>query len=169
MKADRKRLKAEKLDLLSQMKQLYCTLEDKESELRDFIRNYEQRMRESDIAVKQVGSVFCNYSNVTSQLIRRWDAVQRPVLVNVSTHTLNFLLKLAQEKEESEREKWEILQRARETSERCMEFKTEVDLKNQQIKKLEVELAEVSLLWYDRQKTNSSAFSLSNMTSMKTL
>lgn len=54
MKADRKRLKAEKLDLLSQMKQLYCTLEDKESELRDFIRNYEQRMRESDVAVKQV-------------------------------------------------------------------------------------------------------------------
>ncbi len=54
MKADRKRLKAEKLDLLSQMKQLYCTLEDKEAELRDFIRNYEQRMRESDIAVKQV-------------------------------------------------------------------------------------------------------------------
>ena len=71
MKADRKRLKAEKLDLLSQMKQLYCTLEDKESELRDFIRNYEQRMRESDIAVKQVGSVCCNYSNVTSRLIRR--------------------------------------------------------------------------------------------------
>ena len=54
-----------------------------------------------------------------------------------------FYLQLAQEKEESEREKWEILQRARETSERCMEFKTEVDLKSQQIKKLEIELAEV--------------------------
>ncbi|KAK8726117.1 hypothetical protein OTU49_010380, partial [Cherax quadricarinatus] len=42
LKADRKRLKAEKFDLLNQMKQLYATLEDKEKELRDFIRNYEQ-------------------------------------------------------------------------------------------------------------------------------
>jgi len=37
------------------MKMLYGTLEDKESELRDFIRNYEQRMRESDESIKQVG------------------------------------------------------------------------------------------------------------------
>ena len=36
------------------MKQLYGTLEDKEGELRDFIRNYEQRMRESDESIKQV-------------------------------------------------------------------------------------------------------------------
>ena len=42
MKADRKRLRAEKYDLLNQMKALYGTLEDKERELRDFIRNYEQ-------------------------------------------------------------------------------------------------------------------------------
>lgn len=54
MKGDRKRLKAEKLDLLNQMKQLYGTLEDKEAELRDFIRNYEQRMKESDESIKQV-------------------------------------------------------------------------------------------------------------------
>ena len=54
MKADRKRLKAEKLDLLNQMKQLYTTLEDKETELRDFIRNYETRMRENDDTIKQV-------------------------------------------------------------------------------------------------------------------
>lgn len=54
LKADRKRLKGEKLELLNQMKQLYGTLEDKESELRDFIRNYEQRMRESDDTIKQV-------------------------------------------------------------------------------------------------------------------
>jgi hypothetical protein len=54
MKADRKRLKAEKLDLLNQLKQLYGTLEEKEAELRDFIRNYEQRMRESDESIKQV-------------------------------------------------------------------------------------------------------------------
>lgn len=42
LKLDRKRLKTEKFDLLNQMKQLYGTLEDKEKELRDFIRNYEQ-------------------------------------------------------------------------------------------------------------------------------
>ncbi|XP_076172215.1 liprin protein kazrin isoform X11 [Ptiloglossa arizonensis] len=48
LKADRKKLKAEKFDLLNQMKALYGTLEDKERELRDFIRNYEQRMRENE-------------------------------------------------------------------------------------------------------------------------
>ncbi|KAF2361124.1 hypothetical protein FHG87_008114 [Trinorchestia longiramus] len=48
LKADRKRLKTEKVDLLQQMKQLYATLEDKEAELRDFIRNFEQRMAESE-------------------------------------------------------------------------------------------------------------------------
>lgn len=47
LKADRKRLKAEKFDLINQMKQLYATLEDKEKELRDFIRNYEQVLSES--------------------------------------------------------------------------------------------------------------------------
>ena len=54
LKADRKRLKGEKLELLNQMKQLYGALEEKEAELRDFIRNYEQRMRESDESIKQV-------------------------------------------------------------------------------------------------------------------
>ena len=54
MKADRKRLQAEKLDLLSQLRQLYCTLEDKESEIRDFIRNFEQQMRENNENIKQV-------------------------------------------------------------------------------------------------------------------
>lgn len=63
MKADRKRLKAEKLELLNQLKQLYGTLEDKEGELRDFIRKYEQRMRENDVNIKQVlhDLIFCTY------------------------------------------------------------------------------------------------------------
>ncbi|XP_071446479.1 kazrin isoform X5 [Hetaerina americana] len=56
LKADRKRLKAEKFDLLNQMKQLYGTLEDKEKELRDFIRNYEQRMRENEASLQQLWS-----------------------------------------------------------------------------------------------------------------
>ncbi len=42
LKTDRKRLKAEKFDVLNQMKQLYATLEDKEKELREFIRAYEK-------------------------------------------------------------------------------------------------------------------------------
>lgn len=45
MKADRKRLKGEKTDLMSQMQQLYATLESREEQLRDFIRNYEQHRK----------------------------------------------------------------------------------------------------------------------------
>ncbi|XP_053546962.1 kazrin-like [Bombina bombina] len=52
MKADRKRLKSEKTDLASQMEQLYTTLESREEQLRDFIRNYEQHRKESEDAVK---------------------------------------------------------------------------------------------------------------------
>ncbi|XP_075461194.1 kazrin isoform X3 [Ascaphus truei] len=52
MKADRKRLKTEKTDLVSQMEQLYATLESREEQLRDFIRNYEQHRKESEDAVK---------------------------------------------------------------------------------------------------------------------
>uniref|UniRef100_A0A0A9ZF57 Kazrin-A n=1 Tax=Lygus hesperus TaxID=30085 RepID=A0A0A9ZF57_LYGHE len=57
LKADRKKLKSEKYDLLNQMKQLYATLDDKEKELRDFIRTFEQvfkqRMRESEESLSQ--------------------------------------------------------------------------------------------------------------------
>ncbi|XP_057703048.1 kazrin, periplakin interacting protein b isoform X2 [Corythoichthys intestinalis] len=52
MKADRKRLKGEKGDLVSQMQQLYTTLESREDQLREFIRNYDQHRKESEDAVK---------------------------------------------------------------------------------------------------------------------
>ncbi|XP_061583349.1 kazrin, periplakin interacting protein b isoform X4 [Cololabis saira] len=52
MKADRKRLKVEKADLVSQMQQLYATLESREEQLREFIRNYDQHRKESEDAVK---------------------------------------------------------------------------------------------------------------------
>ncbi|XP_055515058.1 kazrin-like isoform X2 [Leucoraja erinacea] len=55
MKTDRKRLKAEKADLVNQMQQLYATLESREEQLRDFIRNYEQHRKESEDAVKVLG------------------------------------------------------------------------------------------------------------------
>ena len=54
MKSERKRLKSEKSELLGQMKQVYNMLEDKESELREFIQNYEQKMRESDVQVSKL-------------------------------------------------------------------------------------------------------------------
>ena len=54
MKSERKRLKSEKSDLMGQMKQVYSMLEDKESELREFIQNYEQRMRESDVKFNEL-------------------------------------------------------------------------------------------------------------------
>ena len=49
MKADRKRLKVEKSDLVSQMQQLYTTLESREEQLRDFIRNYDQHRKVTTI------------------------------------------------------------------------------------------------------------------------
>ncbi|XP_042867704.1 uncharacterized protein LOC122250377 [Penaeus japonicus] len=100
LKADRKRLKAEKFDLLNQMKQLYATLEDKEKELRDFIRNYEQRMKESDESLRQ----------------------------------------LAAERDETEREKWNILKHARDESERVVKLSAELGAKESTIRKLQEEL-----------------------------
>ncbi|KAL4221609.1 hypothetical protein ACF0H5_019866 [Mactra antiquata] len=103
LKADRKRLKGEKLELLNQMKQLYSTLEDKEAELRDFIRNYEQRMRESDETIKQ----------------------------------------LCVEKDQCDREKWEIIQKARHAAEQAVFLQTQSEGKQQHIQKLETELLEL--------------------------
>ncbi|XP_067658093.1 uncharacterized protein [Haliotis asinina] len=117
MKADRKRLKGEKLDLLNQMKQLYTTLEDKESELRDFIRNYEQRVHESDQTIKQ----------------------------------------LAMEKEECEREKWRIIKKAQEAAERAVSLRSQCDNKDQALKKLEVELAELKTNTVDPNKSSSAS------------
>ncbi|TRY60348.1 hypothetical protein DNTS_013680 [Danionella cerebrum] len=45
MKGDRKRLKAEKAELVNQMQQLYTTLDSREEQLRDFIRNYDQHRK----------------------------------------------------------------------------------------------------------------------------
>ncbi|XP_071146106.1 kazrin-like isoform X2 [Mytilus edulis] len=101
MKSDRKRLKAEKLELLNQMKQLYTTLEDKETELRDFIRNYQQKMAENDETIKQ----------------------------------------LAREREDTEQEKWEIIKQARDAQERAVILRTQLESKEQHIKKLEMELS----------------------------
>ncbi|XP_071494307.1 kazrin-like [Diadema antillarum] len=103
MKADRKRLKSEKVDLLNQMKQLYCTLEAKEEEMRDFIRKYEQRMTESEASLK----------------------------------------KMVAEKEEVEKDRWEILKRAREAAERSVALREQLDKKEKENELLEEEKEKV--------------------------
>ncbi|XP_065569208.1 kazrin-like isoform X3 [Artemia franciscana] len=56
LKADRKRLKAEKFELLNQMKQLYGTIEEKEKELRTFIRSFEMMRRRLNLLEKRQDS-----------------------------------------------------------------------------------------------------------------
>ncbi|XP_061114873.1 kazrin-like isoform X2 [Conger conger] len=101
MKADRKRLKAEKADLVNQMQQLYATLESREEQLRDFIRNYEQHRKESEDAVKV----------------------------------------LAKEKDQLEREKWDLRRQTKEATEHAGALRSQLDLKDNRIKELEAELA----------------------------
>ncbi|KAK7063148.1 hypothetical protein SK128_003383 [Halocaridina rubra] len=113
LKADRKRLKAEKFDLLNQMKQLYATLEDKEKELRDFIRNYEQRMKESDESLR------C----------------------------------LAAERDETEREKWNILKHARDESEKVVKLSAQLGLKDTAIRRLQDEIEAASRVYFDQSLT----------------
>lgn len=48
LKNERKKLRNEKTDLLAHVKQLGQSLQDKEQELRDFIRNYELRLRDTE-------------------------------------------------------------------------------------------------------------------------
>ncbi|XP_055608212.1 kazrin isoform X3 [Uranotaenia lowii] len=56
LKVERKKLRSDKNDLLSQVKQLCSSLQDKEAELRNFIRNFEQRIRESENSTAQQSS-----------------------------------------------------------------------------------------------------------------
>ena len=95
-----KQLKSEKLELLDQLKQLYGTLEDKEKELRDFILNYEQRMKDSEETIKN----------------------------------------LLSDKKRDELEKWNLLQKATVSSERCITLKTELDYAEENLKRKEGEL-----------------------------
>nr|XP_032824024.1 kazrin isoform X2 [Petromyzon marinus] len=100
MKADRRRLREEKGDLVSQMKQLYSTLDEKEDQLRTFIRNYELHRKENEEATRA----------------------------------------LIVERESSDREKWEILRRARETTDRSLALRAQLDARDNRIKELEAEL-----------------------------
>lgn len=48
LKAERKKLRSDKNDLLQQVKHLCASLQDKEQELRNFIRKFDQRIRDSE-------------------------------------------------------------------------------------------------------------------------
>ncbi|XP_062396755.1 kazrin-A [Sardina pilchardus] len=110
MKADRKRLKVEKADLVNQMQQLYTTLESREEQLRDFIRNYEQHRKESEDAVKT----------------------------------------LAKEKDQLEREKWDLRRQAKEATEHAGILRSQLDLRENRIKELEAELTMMGSLMAQR-------------------
>lgn len=56
LKIERRKLKADKGDLLAHVKQLCASLHDKEKELRDFIRNFEHRMRETETTNSKLSS-----------------------------------------------------------------------------------------------------------------
>ena len=54
-----------------------------------------------------------------------------------------LLFQFAIEKEECEHDKWEILKRARDAAERSVALRAELDLKDQHIKRLDTQLAQV--------------------------
>lgn len=47
-------MKSEKVDLLNQTKDLYKTIETKENEIRDFLKHYEAKTKETSLAVKKL-------------------------------------------------------------------------------------------------------------------
>lgn len=56
----------------------------------------------------------------------------------------SFSQQFAKEKEEMEKEKWEIITKAKDAIERAMFFKAELDVKEENIRELETQLKEVS-------------------------
>ena len=71
MKAERKRLKVEKIELQNQMKQLLGTLGDKEAELRDFICNYEQKMRASEHLITRLSEAKDSWENERESIMNK--------------------------------------------------------------------------------------------------
>uniref|UniRef100_A0A8C4QTQ9 Kazrin, periplakin interacting protein n=1 Tax=Eptatretus burgeri TaxID=7764 RepID=A0A8C4QTQ9_EPTBU len=120
MKEDRRRLREEKSDLVSQMKQLYSTLEEKEQQLRSFIRSYEQHRKENEEATRML----------TTQ--------QRSL----------------------ERDKWEVLRRAQDATERSLSLRAQVDHKEGRIKELEAELAMIQQSLHSLSRDSSKRQSL---------
>lgn len=56
LKAERKKLRSDKNDLLQQVKHLCSSLQEKEQELRNFIRKFDQRLRDSESSAARASS-----------------------------------------------------------------------------------------------------------------
>lgn len=56
LKGERKKLRSDKSDLLSQVKQLCSSLQDKEQELRNFIRTFEQRVKDTESSTAKIST-----------------------------------------------------------------------------------------------------------------
>lgn len=85
--SERRRLKSEKHDLLGQLREAYCIIEDKESELRDFITTYEERMRESEQRLE-----------VVTKEKRQWEDEKR-ILTNSTPAQIGLLKRQLDEKD----------------------------------------------------------------------
>ncbi|EPY74015.1 kazrin isoform A [Camelus ferus] len=154
MKADRKRLKGEKTDLVSQMQQLYATLESPEEQLRDFIRNYEQHRKESEDAVKALAKEKDLLEREKWELRRQANPktgtllpsphrhLGRPLMCQARAWESEDAVKaLAKEKDLLEREKWELRRQAKEATDHATALRSQLDLKDNRMKELEAELA----------------------------
>lgn len=95
LKIERRKLKSEKVDLLAHVKQLCASLQDKEQELRDFIRNFEHRMRETESS---------NAKMSTERERERWSLLkhareesERSIALATQLNTRDMQLKRTQE------------------------------------------------------------------------
>ncbi|KAI1231454.1 hypothetical protein IHE44_0007903 [Lamprotornis superbus] len=132
MKADRKRLKGEKTDLVSQMQQLYATLESREEQLRDFIRNYEQHRK--ILLVVPKGVVTEGFLAARGFSLPDGHPLSRQ-------ESEDAVKALAKEKDLLEREKWELRRQAKEATDHASALRSQLDLKDNRMKELEAELA----------------------------
>nr|CAH7729668.1 unnamed protein product [Callosobruchus chinensis] len=138
LKADKRRLKAEKFDLLNQMKQLYLTLEDKEKELRDFIRNYGQKCGEAVETAKHVifdCPALCRRRSSYPEVVQEKGRQQ-------TRDNESSLQQLCTEREERERERWSLLRHARDEAERSLSLAAQLNAKELQLQQAHEQLQE---------------------------
>lgn len=118
-KAEASCLKSEKFDLINEMKELYEALDDKEKQIRDFIRNYEH------VSIL-IGILFVADGR---WIIKTFWLVQRLR----ENHEM-----LAQERADRERERWSLLRHARDEAERSLALAAQLDIKDQQLNEVRV-------------------------------
>ncbi|CAH2229397.1 jg14856 [Pararge aegeria aegeria] len=160
LKADKKRLKAERFDLLNQMKQLYATLEDKEKELRDFIRNYEQ-MRSRSGASSALGAERAERERERAALLRHArDEAERSLQLAAALSARDTQLRhareqlfemrsrsgassaLGAERAERERERAALLRHARDEAERSLQLAAALSARDTQLRHAREQLFE---------------------------